>query len=129
MPDSNVLQEWIDRAEADYFDAVQILRRRTHPSAASVCFHCQQAAEKYLKAFLLKTRGTFQHTHKLEELNLQCVQADGSFLLIQEWLIPLTPYAIKGRYPEEVITMEDAKEAVALAKQIRKFVLPKLQAK
>lgn len=129
MPDSMVLEEWIDRAEADYYDALSILRRRTHPSPASVCFHCQQAAEKYLKAFLLKARGKFQHTHKLEELNLQCVRADSSFLLIQEWLIPLTPYATKGRYPEDVITLVEAKEAVVLLKRIRKFVLPKLAVK
>lgn len=129
MPDSTVVEEWVERAEQDYENALQILRRRKRPSPASVCYNCQQAIEKYLKAFLLKTRGTFQHTHKLEELNEQCVKEDGTFLLIKEWVEPLTKYAIIGRYPEAGITMEEAREAVATLKKVRKFVLPKLPKK
>lgn len=126
IPDSKVVEEWIDRAEGDYYDAVQILRRRKHENPPPVCFHCQQSAEKYLKAFLLKTRGNFQHTHKLEELHQQCAEIDSSFLLIAEWLKPLTPYASTGRYPQTTITMEDAREAVAVLKQVREFMRPKL---
>ncbi len=126
MPDSKVVVEWIERAEGDYEDALYLLRRRKRKNPPSVCFHCQQAAEKYLKAFLLKTRGSFQHTHKLEDLNQECAKQDGTFLLIEASLTPLTPYAVKGRYPESGITMDDAKEAVVLLKQIRKFIAPKL---
>jgi len=126
MPDSQVVEEWIDRAEQDYENALQILRRRKRPSPASVCYNCQQSIEKYLKAFLLKTRGGFQHTHKLEELNAQCAQEDGTFLLIEDWVTPLTEYAIKGRYPQAGITMDDARQAVATLKQVRKFIAPKL---
>lgn len=127
MPDSKVVQEWIDRAEQDYENALQILRRRKRPSPASVCYNCQQAVEKYLKAFLLKKRGTFQHTHDLGILNEQCAQVDGSFLLIEAWVKPLTEYVVKGRYPEAGITMDQAREAVAVLKSVRKFILPKLK--
>ncbi len=127
MPDSQVVEEWIERAEQDYENALQILRRRKRPSPASVCYNCQQSVEKYLKAFLLKTRGGFQHTHKLEELNRQCAKEDGTFLMIHDWVEPLTKYAISGRYPDSSITMDDARQAIARLKQIRKFILPKLQ--
>lgn len=126
MPDSTVVAEWIERAEEDYQNALQILRRRKNPGPSSVCCNCQQAAEKYLKAYLCKTIGKFQHTRKLEELNEQCVQVDSSFLLIEHSLQPLTQYALKGRYPQSGITMEDAQEAVVLLKQVRKFLDPKL---
>lgn len=129
MPDSRVVEEWIERAEGDYYDALQILRRRTHQNPPSVCFHCQQAVEKYLKAFLLKTRGSFKHTHKLEDLNSECAQVDGTFLLIAESVAPLSQYAVSGRYPDNAITMEHARAAVALLKQVRKFIVPKLQVK
>lgn len=126
MPDSKVVEEWVERAEGDYYDALQILRRRKHQNPPSVCFHCQQSTEKYLKAFLLKTRGGFQHTHKLEELNQQCAEEDGTFLMIHDLVEPLTKYAISGRYPDSSITMDEARQAVARLKQIRKFILPKL---
>ena len=127
MPDSQVVEEWIDRAEQDYENALQILRRRKRPSPASVCYNCQQSAEKYLKAFLLKIHGGFQQTHELDKLNQQCVKVDGTFLLLDAALQVLSPYAVKGRYPNEEITMDEAREAVALLKQIRKFILPKLE--
>lgn len=125
MPDSQVVQEWVDRAEQDYENALQILRRRKRPSPASVCYNCQQAIEKYLKAFLLKTRGTFQHTHKLGDLNQECAKEDGLFLLIQDLVEPLTLYAVMGRYPDSTITIEEARKAVATLKQVRKFIVPK----
>lgn len=129
MPDSQVVEEWIERADQDYHEALLILRRKKRQVPAFVCFHCQQAIEKYLKAFLLKTRGKFQHTHKLEDLNQQCAQVDGTFLLIEEWVEPLTKYAISGRYPDNTITIQQAREAVATLKQVRKFIAPKLELK
>lgn len=125
-PDSQIVEEWIERAEQDYDEALLILRRRKRQVPAFVCFHSQQAVEKYLKAFLLKTRGKFQHTHKLEELNQQCAEVDGTFLMIHDWVKPLTQYAISGCYPDNTITIEHAREAVATIKQVRKFIAPKL---
>ncbi|MEW6107540.1 MAG: HEPN domain-containing protein, partial [Bacillota bacterium] len=34
----------------------------------TACFHCQQAAEKHLKAFLAYHERPIPHTHDLEEL-------------------------------------------------------------
>ena len=47
--------EWLAKAEEDYSVAKGLLRRRKVP-ADSVCFHSQQAAEKYLKAVLAGER-------------------------------------------------------------------------
>ena len=45
---------WLRKAEADYAGALHLHRRKKHHSLPDlVCFHCQQAAEKYLKAFLV----------------------------------------------------------------------------
>jgi hypothetical protein len=59
-------------------------------------------------------------------LNKECAEEDGTFLLIDEWVKPLTRYYIAGRYPDDSISMQDARQAVTLLKQIRKFITPKL---
>jgi HEPN domain-containing protein len=44
--------EWVDKAEGDFDTARRELRVRHRPNYDAVCFHAQQTAEKYLKAFL-----------------------------------------------------------------------------
>ncbi len=42
-------REWVGKAEDDYQIAAQTARL-SRPFHDQVCFHCQQAADKYLKA-------------------------------------------------------------------------------
>jgi hypothetical protein len=49
--------------------------------------------------------------------------------MIHDWGEPLTRYAISGRYPDNSVTLEHAREAVATIKQVRKFIAPKLDIK
>jgi HEPN domain-containing protein len=51
--------EWVAKAEADYAGAVALNRRRKQPLPDLVCFHCQQAAEKFIKAFLQEAGSPF----------------------------------------------------------------------
>lgn len=44
--------EWISKAEGDYSTAKREYRVRKDPNYDAVCFHAQQAAEKYIKGFL-----------------------------------------------------------------------------
>jgi len=46
-----IVQEWIDKAEGDWNTARREYRVRKSPNYDAVCFHSQQCAEKYLKAF------------------------------------------------------------------------------
>lgn len=43
--------EWINKAEGDYATAKREFRVRKLPNYDAVCFHSQQSAEKYIKAF------------------------------------------------------------------------------
>ena len=45
--------EWVKKADAD-FVAANKLRRGRVALHDQVCFHCQQAAEKYLKALMVE---------------------------------------------------------------------------
>jgi HEPN domain-containing protein len=44
--------EWIEKAEGDLLTAQREYRARNRPNYDAVCFHAQQTAEKYLKAWL-----------------------------------------------------------------------------
>lgn len=122
MPEPVLIAEWIQRAEDDYESALDLLRRRQRPTPAMVCYHCQQYAEKYLKAFLLQHNVHFERTHDLKDLNKLCSEVDGSFAFITDWLKWLNPYATETRDPGRAIEIEEARSAVATMKQVRKFV-------
>jgi len=65
-----------------------------------VCFHCQQCAEKYLKALLVYLGVHFPNTHDLRLL-LDLVTERVSLDLKRTRVIPLSRYVIEGRYPGE----------------------------
>jgi HEPN domain-containing protein len=50
-------REWVQKAEEDYQAALALSRLRKRPTPNAVSFHCQQCAEKYLKAFLVSKDG------------------------------------------------------------------------
>ena len=121
MPKPVLVNEWVKKAEGDFSVAAHIVRQRKDPQPDLACYHCQQCAEKYLKAFLLEHNVPFERTHDLAKLNKLCVQIDGSFVFIGDWLELLNPYATEARYPGRVIEIAEAREAVAAVRRIRKF--------
>jgi HEPN domain-containing protein len=51
--------EWVEKADGDFATAGRELRARRYPNYDAGCFHAQQVAEKYLKAFLQEHDRTF----------------------------------------------------------------------
>ncbi|HVA45192.1 MAG TPA: HEPN domain-containing protein [Pirellulales bacterium] len=60
-------REWMRKAESDYRVAKEIASMKPMPTD-EVCLHCQQAAEKFLKALLQELAVAFSKTHNLEAL-------------------------------------------------------------
>jgi HEPN domain-containing protein len=58
------VQEWIDLAQQDEASARFLLQMRPLPLEV-ICFHCQQAAEKLMKAVLTKHGLDIPKTHDL----------------------------------------------------------------
>jgi HEPN domain-containing protein len=85
-----------------------------------ICFHTQQAAEKALKAVLLRKGIEFPLIHDLE--GLLEIARQGRIQL-PEWaenIATLTPYAVETRYPGhwEDFSEADVIEALELAQRI-----------
>jgi HEPN domain-containing protein len=95
-------------------------------------FHCQQAIEKYLKAYLTWCDIRMRKTHDLETILNLCIEEDKKFgILKKERLSKLTIYATAIRYPEETIesTMDDVKKFYQVAEKVKKFVVKRLKKK
>lgn len=63
MVDSKIYEEWIEKAQIDLRGAVILFE--SSGTEELVAFHCQQAVEKYLKAFLIKKTGVLHSGHYL----------------------------------------------------------------
>ena len=103
------------------------IRRRKRPLTGGACYHSQQCVEKYLKAFLTHQSHPFPHTHDLLALKDLCARADPFFVLDEDMLERLNAYAVGIRYPGEVATIEEAREAVAAMRTVRRFARSKLE--
>ena len=118
--------EWVAKGEEDYSVASGLLRRRKVP-ADSICFHSQQAAEKFFKAVLQERGIRFGKTHDLEGLPRLCIPAFPQLTLLDGDAQLLNDYAVRYRYPGIDATKKQAKLAVKAAGRVRRTVLPLLK--
>lgn len=116
----NETLEWVEYAEEDFVMAKSALRR-VKPATSASCFHSQQCAEKYFKAMLVEKNTIFPKTHDLVILNILCDQTGIFTGFVKDNLARLTGHAVHTRYPGNQPTPEDAKEALAIAVEVRKF--------
>jgi HEPN domain-containing protein len=122
-------QIWVNKAEED-FKAAEILLAAPDSPSSAICFHCQQAIEKYLKAFLVNNNIDFPRTHDILELIDQfIIPIDNSFENIKIQAETLIDYAVAPRYPDYLFepTRSDANEAFDIMKVIREFILLKIR--
>jgi HEPN domain-containing protein len=116
---ADVVRGWLRRASSDA-PAVGSLLRDGNLDVA--CFHAQQAAEKYLKAFLIYNGRQFPFTHNLAEHVELCAAGDPSFRSLA--FSRLAPYAVELRYDDAFApSLEVAEQARDLALTARDFVL------
>lgn len=114
-----LIREWIEKAEGDFVVATTLLRPRRHPVYDSVCFHSQQAIEKYMKAVLLEAGIEFEFTHVLPKLLDQLITINPMWDAFRESAKLLSNYGVRFRYPGSSADREMARDAVAAAKFIR----------
>ena len=90
--------EWIRKAEADYRVARKLARSQP-PEPDHICFCCQQATEKSLKALLAELGLAVPRTHNLEDLlGVLRPHYPGLFAL-RRGLLFLSRFAVDVRYP------------------------------
>ena len=119
--DEQLAREWFDKAERDLLTADTMLGVSPAPTDV-VCFHCQQAAEKYLKGFLTWHTVAVPYTHDLAEILVQCSALDPRLASLQSLAVHLTDYAVDVRYPglpHSEPSDPEARAALDAAREIR----------
>ena len=118
---SDLVKGWLRKAESDFENLELCLEHNR--SLDTACFHAQQAAEKYLKAFLLYMGEDFPFVHNIEKLLELCGEKEASFLDLIFLGEKLTPFAVSLRYDEEFWPSRQlVEEARDVASRIRMLV-------
>jgi HEPN domain-containing protein len=119
--------QWRHKAETD-LQAAESLLSRIPPLPYPSCFHSQQAAEKYLKGFLVWKQIDFPKTHDLKELLDLAEPVNSNLARSLQDAIVLTRYSVEVRYPGDIAepTVAEAQEALRLAQSVRGAVLAAL---
>jgi HEPN domain-containing protein len=125
-PAAELSRAWLLKAHSDLHTAIQIGGWPDGHLDAGI-YHCQQAAEKALKGFLIFRGIAFEKTHDLRKLIKQVEALDSGFQQYRDAAEILTPYAAAYRYPGEFAFLEPSREefdeAVQQARNIYNFVL------
>ena len=119
-----LVRQWLDKAASDVGLAAYLLSADA-PYLEAVAFHAQQAAEKYLKAFLVQHQIEFPKTHDLGELLDLAAQQDASLGESLNEITVLTAYGVDARYPADLpaVSAEEAKHSVELATKVRDAIV------
>lgn len=110
-------RQWVERAERD----LKVSEKCSAELPAEALFHCQQAAEKYLKAFLTWRQRAFRKTHDLRELARVCAEIDPTLAVTLDAAEALSKYAWRFRYPGAPYEpdAEEAAQGRALAEAVK----------
>lgn len=120
-------QSWMSKADYDLRSARHALKA-SPPLTADAVFHCQQAAEKAIKAFLTWHDILFRKTHNLEEISQDRLHVDPTLEPTLKSAAPLTEYAWKYRYPGDPDSPpeEEARLALRLAESVVNEIFDRL---
>ena len=120
MDNADDILAWLAVAQRDYDIALHLSVAFRPLPIANICYNCQQAIEKALKAILIYHASEYPKTHDIRELHQLCKESGTDFGLTPSVTRTLTRYATKSRYPDGMheFTDKDADIGLKYAKQI-----------
>jgi HEPN domain-containing protein/GNAT superfamily N-acetyltransferase len=123
MNEHDIVAEWLQIAFDDYDSALYLFQRPHRRPYEIICYHCQQSAEKALKAFLCANGVEVPRTHETGYLCQLCINIDDSFSSFLESCEELAIYATETRYPIRIeIDEATVKRNLKQAFEIYNFV-------
>jgi HEPN domain-containing protein len=121
-----LVRSWLTKAASDLKSA-RLLGLAEEAPLDTAIYHCQQTAEKSVKAFLVSRGVAPERTHDVRKLTLRASSFEARFNDLIDFAAVLTPYAWAFRYPDDLAesypTSEEFQEAFQHAQAIYEFVL------
>jgi HEPN domain-containing protein len=120
MAENELVKKWLEKAEEDFGYAASSLDDE-YEYFPQICWHFQQAAEKYLKAYIVAFDLEFRKIHDLPALLKTCVEKEPSLAKLSEDCHFLQKFYIETRYPvlwESKYSKNDAIKAKESAENI-----------
>jgi HEPN domain-containing protein len=118
-------RQWLRKADDDKRMASAASRMRP-PLHDMVCYHCQQAVEKYVKALINELALPIPKIHDLERLLAVLAPHDGTVLVLRPAIDGLIEYAVEYRYPGLRATKRQATVALTKMEQVRTHIRRRL---
>jgi len=122
----DLTKEWIKKAEGDVGTAVRESSVKEGANWDAVCFHAQQAVEKYLKGILQEIEKPFSKTHDLSVLLELALSEFPELSVLADDLEWLSAFAVEFRYPGEEALEEDAKHSLAIMERALSLLKQKI---
>ena len=120
-----IVQEWVKKGDSDLIAAKTLAQQEGLENQTG--FHCQQAIEKWLKAYLIKKGEEIRKIHDLTALIIECEKYDPDFEELEYIVEGITDFAVDFRYPGENATPEEVKDALNKTGKVRDFIIPKIE--
>jgi len=114
--------EWLAKARGDLRVAEIVMADGDGSLRDFVGFHCQQAVEKALKAFLVERGVAFNPSHDLAYLLDICIAADAEFVAMEPDIDGLQPYSVKARYPRDVPATPTGEAIAGFVAAVRRVI-------
>ena len=122
----DLTKEWIKKSEGDVGTAVRESSVKEGANWDAVCFHAQQAVEKYLKGILQEIEKPFSKTHDLSVLLELALSEFPELSVLADDLEWLSAFAVEFRYPGEEALEEDAKHSLAIMERALSLLKQKI---
>jgi len=104
---AELTRRWLTKAAHDLQNARLVASApAANPPRDTGMYHCQQAAEKSVKAFFIFRDEPFAKTHEIEPLITRAAQSEPRFAEFAASAAFLSPFAWQFRYPSELSSNE-----------------------
>jgi HEPN domain-containing protein len=110
--------QWVLKAEED-IEVARTLAAVANPCRNVTCFHCQESADKYLKALLQERGQVAPRTDNLHDLLSLLLPQDATLSPLRRSLLTLTRYPIDCLYPGARATTRQMQAALRAAERVR----------
>lgn len=128
MKDEPIVKEWLKYSKNDADAAMQLYKNMYPAPLEIICYHCQQSAEKRLKAVLIAKGIVFDKKHDLAYLIGLMDSGNNISNDLYTCCDSLSQHSVNTRYPGGIqITESDVKKAFKDLKKISSWVRAELK--